>query len=308
MDNILSAILSADFFFTAIRVMTPILFASMACMVFYKGGVDAIGTEGIMLMCSLAAVLGGYITKHFVGGLFVAALVGSLLAMAYVFFTNQLKTNSILAGIALNTLAGGLTVFVLFYITGEKGSSQSLTTPVAPNIDIPLLENIPVIGEVLSGHNLVTYLGLILVVVLYFFIYKTPLGLRIRAVGENPGAANSVGLSVLQTKYITAIIAGALAGLGGAFMSMAYVSNFSRDMVAGRGFIGMAAEGMGHGKPIGVLLASLLFGLADALAIRLQMVSLPARLVQALPYIITIIVISVYSYIELQQKKKNKKG
>lgn len=301
MDNIVNVIFSSAFLFTAIRMMTPILYASLACLVFYKGGVDAIATEGIMLICSLAAVLGGYLTGHYMGGLLVAMATGALLACLFVMLTNKLKTNEVLTGIAINTFSGGITIFVLFFLTGQKGSSQALPSPVAPTINLPFL------GEVLSGHNLLTYIALILVLVIHLFLFKTPMGLRIRAVGENSGAANSVGISVMRVKYLTAIIAGALAGLGGAFMSMAYISNFTRDMVAGRGFIGMAAEGMGRRMPLGVLLSSLLFGLADSLSVRLQMSNLPARLVQMIPYLVTIIVISIYSYIELQRRKSKAK-
>lgn len=301
MDNIFKIVFNSSFLFTAIRMMTPILYASLACLVFYKGGIDAIGTEGIMLICSLAAVLGGYFIGNYVGGLLVAMICGALLACLFVFLTNKMQTNEILTGIALNVFAGGVTVFALFYLTGQKGSSQNLFSPVAPTINIPL------VGNVLSGHNLLTYIALILVLVIHIFLFKTPTGMRIRAVGENKGAANSVGVNIIKTKYLAAAIAGALAGLGGAFMSMAYVSNFSRDMVAGRGFIGMAAEGMGKGMPIGVLLASLLFGLADSLAVRLQVLNLPSRLVQMIPYVVTIIVISIYSYIDMQRKKKKLK-
>lgn len=307
MESFIKVVFTADFLFTAIRVMTPILYAALACMVFYKGGVDAIGTEGIMLLCSLAGVLGGYYAKSYVIGLLTSMAVGAISAFLFVYATNIWKIDEILAGISLNTLAGGLTIFVLYYITGEKGSTQSLASPVAPSINIPLLKDVPFLGTIFSGHNLLTYLGLILVVVLFYLIYKTPLGLRIRSVGENATAAKSVGINVIKYKYITGIIAGSLAGLGGAFMSMGYVSNFSRDMVAGRGFIGMAAEEMGRGYPLGVLLSSLLFGVADSLATRIQMLNVPARLVQAIPYVVTIVVISIYSYIELK-KKKMKKG
>lgn len=307
MESFIKVVFTADFLFTAIRVMTPILYAALACMVFYKGGVDAIGTEGIMLLCSLAGVLGGYYAKSYVIGLLTSMAVGAISAFLFVYATNIWKIDEILAGISLNTLAGGLTIFVLYYITGEKGSTQSLASPVAPSINIPLLKDVPFLGTIFSGHNMLTYLGLILVVVLFYLIYKTPLGLRIRSVGENATAAKSVGINVIKYKYITGIIAGSLAGLGGAFMSMGYVSNFSRDMVAGRGFIGMAAEEMGRGYPLGVLLSSLLFGVADSLATRIQMLNVPARLVQAIPYVVTIVVISIYSYIELK-KKKMKKG
>ena len=208
-----------------------------------------------------------------------------------------------LAGIALNTLASGLTIFVIYYATGEKGSTQSLASPTVPNIEIPLLNEIPLLGQVFSGHSVLTYLGLLIMILLGFFIYKTPAGLRIRSVGENPQAAKSVGISVIKYKYMALIMAGALCGLGGAYMSMSYVSFFSKEMIAGRGFIGMAAESMGRGTPWGVTLSALLFGAADSLAIRLQLLQLPAQLIQTIPYVITIVAIAIYSYSRSKQKR-----
>ena len=308
MADIIQVVFNTDFFFTTIRVMTPVLYAAMACMVFYKGGVDAIGTEGIMLLCSLAGVLGGYFTGSAFLGVVIAFAAGAFFACLYTFVVLRLGSEAILAGIALNTLASGLTIFVLYYVTGEKGSTQSLNSPVCPSVDIPLLKDIPILGEILSGHNILTYVAVLLVIVLFFLIYKTPTGLRIRTVGENPQAARSVGIHVRKYRYLTSIIAGGLAGMGGAFMSMAYVSNFSREMIAGRGYIGMAAEGMGRGTPLGVLLSSIIFGAADSLATRLHMLNVPARLVQALPYALTIIAIAIYSYIRTQRKAKNSSG
>ena len=307
MIEAMGQIFNADYLFTVLRVMSPILFASLACMMFYKGGVDAIGTEGMMLMSALAGVIGAHYTQSALWGVVSGMVFGAMIGMLYVYMTNKMRANDILAGIAVNTFASGITVFVLYLLAGEKGSSQNLPSPTVPNVEIPLLKEIPLIGGILSGHSLLTYLGLVVVVLTYIFLYKTPIGLRIRAVGKNPGAASSVGINVVKTRYLSAGIAGALAGLGGVFMSMSYISTFTRDMIAGRGFIGMAAEGMGRGTPLGVLLASLLFGAVDSLAIRLQGLNLPARLVQAFPYLMTIIVITLYSYLDMKKKTRKQK-
>ncbi len=296
MSAFLQTILTPEFVFTIIRVMTPILFAALSCMVFTKGGIDSIGIEGIMLLCAMSGSVGSYLTQSAFGGIVVAILTGIAVAYIFGYVTLQLQSIEILAGIAINTLASGLTIFIIYYVAGEKGSTQSLASPTIPNINIPGLENIPVLGAILSGHNLLTYVAIILTFVLAFIFYRTPLGLRIRSVGENPQAAASVGIKVMKYKYITLTIAGTLAGLGGAFMSMGYVSFFSKEMIAGRGFIGMAAEAMGQGNPFGIFASSCLFGLADSLATRLQMLNFPAQLIQTIPYIITIIAISVYSY------------
>lgn len=305
MDNGFSFDLVA-FAFSTIRVMTPLLFASMACLVFTKGGIDSIATEGIMLMCALAGAAGAWMFHSAFGGLMFGMMIGVLLSFVFGYVTLTLKANPVLAGIALNILAGGLTIFIVFYLTGEKGSTQSLAAPVLPNVNLPVVADIPVVGRIFSGHNVLTYVSLASVAVLHFFLYKTKSGLRMRTVGENPQAAESVGLSVFKYKYMALFIAGALAGLGGAFMSLGYVSFFSKNMVAGRGFIGMAAESMGHGSPVGVLLATLLFSVADALAVRLQMMNVPAELMQLMPYLVTIAAIAIYSL--HREKKKEKSG
>lgn len=302
--SVWSVILSPDFLFTSIRVMTPILFAALACMVFTKGGIDAIGTEGIMLSCALAGPVGGYLTGSVWGGILLAMAVGVILSCLFGYFTLVLNTNPVLAGIALNTLSGGLTIFITYYLTGNKGSTQSLNNPVVPDVDIPLLKDIPVAGDILSGHSVLTYVGLAVTVLLGIFFWKTAMGLRIRAVGENEKAAGSVGLKVMKYKYIALVLAGCLAGIGGAYMSMSYVSFFSRDMIAGRGCIGMAAESMGHGTPWGIVLSVFLFGLADSLAIRLQMLNLPSQLIQTIPYVVTIVAIAIYSRHNMQVKRK----
>ncbi|MGI6080901.1 MAG: ABC transporter permease [Candidatus Avilachnospira sp.] len=302
--SILEIIFSSDFFFTSIRLMTPILFAALACMTFSKGGIDPIGTEGIMLLCALAGPVGGYFTGNAVGGVLTAMVVGVLMAFVFGYFTLILDTNPVLAGIALNTFSGGLTIFLTYYLTGNKGSTQSLNSPVVPNIDIPLIENIPVVGAIVSGHSILTYVSLILVVLLTLFFWKTPYGVRIRAVGENEKSAASVGVNIMKYKYISLLIAGCLAGLGGAYMSMSYVSMFSRDMIAGRGWIGMAAESMGFGIPWRITGSVFIFGMADSLAIRLQMLNLPTQLISCIPYVVTIIAISIYSWQRSKVKKK----
>lgn len=302
--NIWSVIFSADFLFTAIRLMTPILFAALACMVFTKGGIDAIGTEGIMLSCALAGPVGAWFSQNVFVGILAAVLVGILLSCIYGYFTIVLDTNSVLAGIALNTLSGGLTIFVIYALTGNKGSTQSLSNPVVSNLEIPLLKDIPVLGSIFSGHSILTYLALLLTAALAVFFWKTPTGLRIRAVGENEHAARSVGLNVMKYKYIVLCMAGTLAGLGGAYMSMSYVSFFSRDMIAGRGWIGMAAESMGRGTPWGITLSVFIFGIADSLSIRLQMLSLPSHLIQTIPYVVTIVAIAGYSWRSMKMRRK----
>ena len=166
-----------------------------------------------------------------------------------------------------------------------------------------MIKSIPVIGEMISGHNLLTYLAFFGVIVVWILIYKTPLGLRIRAVGENAHAAESVGIKVTNVQFIALFLSGIFAGLGGAFMSMGYLSFFSRDMIAGRGFIALAAQNMGGAAPLGTLIASIIFGIADALSNMLQTLNVPAELVQMQPYLLTIIGLVIYAVADNHRNK-----
>ncbi|MEN1759837.1 MULTISPECIES: ABC transporter permease [Anoxynatronum] len=295
MGSLFDIIFSANFGYAVLRVTTPILFASLGALISIKAGVVNISMEGTMLTAALAGVAISAYTGSAFGGLVGAVVVGMLLGLLLAYFALNLKTDIILAAIAINLMASGGTVFGLFVISGDRGISSSLASKVLPRIQIPILHQIPVLGPVFSNHNVLTYVAFISVALVYILLYKTPLGLRIRAVGENAHAADSVGISVKKTQYIALIMSGAFAGFGGAFMSMGYVSWFSTNMIAGRGFIALAAEALGMGRPFGVLLTSLLFGSADALANALQAFRIPSEFVQMVPYVVTIIGLVVYA-------------
>ncbi|MEG2972356.1 MAG: ABC transporter permease [Clostridium sp.] len=304
MSDILNLIFSTEFAYSVIRVTTPILFAALAALISNKAGVVNIGIEGIMLMSALVGVIGSAFTQSAFLGVVFAMAAGALMALVLAYFALNLKTDIILGGIALNLFATGGTVFLLYVVSGDRGASTSLSSLTVPQITIPLIDQVPVIGPILSGHNLLTYLSVIMVVVVSYFLYKTPTGLKIRAVGEAPHAASSVGISVRGVQYKALIISGLLSGLAGAYMSMGYLSMFSNNMTAGRGFIALAAEAMGRGTPIGTFIASLVFGFADALSSTLQVLSIPVEFIQMIPYLTTIIGLVVYS--ASRAKKANK--
>lgn len=304
MEKLFDIIFTTTFAYSILRVTTPILFAALAALISNKAGVINIGLEGIMLTSALTGVVVSAFTQSALVGILCAAIVGVLLSLLLAYFSLNLKSDIILTGIALNLLASGGTVFLLYLIAKDKGISISLKSMVAPEINIPILNSIPVLGDILSGHNILTYLALIMVFFVYVLLYRTPLGLRIRAVGENSNAADSVGISAKKIKYLALMLSGALAGLGGAYMSMGYISWFSRDMTAGRGFIALAAEAMGRGTPLGTLIASLVFGFADALSNVMQSLRVPAEFVQMIPYLTTILGLVLYS---VQQANRTKK-
>lgn len=295
MEHLLSAVLSADFVFSILRLTTPILLAGLGALITDRAGVMNIGLEGIMLCSALAGVVGSAVTQNAFMGFCFALLIGMLLGLLMAYFAIHLKTDMILTGIAVNLLASGGTVFALYAIAKDKGMSTSLKSLTMPVIHIPIIENIPVAGTILSGHNLLTYLAMIAVVVMWILLYKTSLGLRIRVVGENIHAAESVGIPVKRVQYTALMISGVLAAMGGAYMSMGYMDKFARDMTAGRGFIALAAEALGRGTPVGTLLASLVFGTAEALGSNLQVLDIPVQFIQMLPYVFTVGGLVLYS-------------
>lgn len=308
MQVIFSSILSTEFVFGILRVATPLLFASMATLVVRKAGVMCIAFEGIMLFAALGGVIGSaYFHSSFIGVL-TGILFGLLIAMIFAYFVLVLHANNILTGLALNTLGSGGTVFILYVICGDKGTSTNLGSLVVPNITLPLIKDIPVLGAILSNQNLLTYLAFIAVIAVFIMMNKSTLGLRIRSVGENPDAAESVGIDVIKTRFIAIVIGGVLASLGGAYMSMGYLPFFTRDMIAGRSFMAIAAQNLGGGSVIPTMLSALLFGSAEALSNVMQSLRLPAETMQMLPYVITLIgLFFVGDSMGTKSKKKKKK-
>lgn len=288
MNELLSSIFSVSFGFAILRVTTPILFATLGALISHNAGVMNIGLEGMMISAAFTGVMVSAITHSAWIGLLAAVVVGALMGVFLAYISLNLKSNLMLSGLAINIIASSGTTFLLFMITGQKGISSSIVSYSLPNVDLPLIDKIPIIGDILSGHNVITYFSLIAVVLMYFFLMKTSMGLRIRSVGENPDAASSVGISVIKVKYLALAMSGALAGFGGAFLSMGYVSMFSTNMTSGRGFIALAANAMGGGVPLGAFFASLIFGMADAAVTSIQGLTIPIEFINMTPYLATI--------------------
>ena len=287
--------------------MTPILLPALGVAISELAGAVNIALEGIMLMSAFF----GVIVSAFTGNIYLALLAGIAAGLAtgaiLAYFHLKLKADIILGAIALNMFASGFTIFMLYIFTGDKGSTSSLKSLVFPEIQIPLLKSIPVLGPIFSGHNIMTYIALLAVPFFYILVFKTPLGLRIRAVGQNPHAAESVGINVNKIKFYALLLSGLFGAFGGLYLSMGYVSWFSRDMTAGRGFIAIAASTLGGNMPMGMLWSSLLFGFVNAFAIYIASLDIPSELIQMIPYLITVIALAVFSF-RLQMKKRKKEA
>lgn len=305
--GMLEHIVSFQFVAMWLRVATPLIFASMGAVICEKSGVVNLGLEGIMLCSALAGVMG----SAFSGSLFVGVLsgmgMGLFLSAVFAYFHLVLKANAVLCGTAINTFAGGFTVFMLELATGEKGNSSSLKSLAFPAWDIPVVKDIPVVGDLLSGHNFLTYLAFLMVGAIWFLLYKTPIGLRIRAVGENEQAVNSVGISVNKVRFLAIMLCGVTTSFGGMYLSMGYLHMFVRDMVAGRGFISLAANAMGQATPFGTLLSALIFAFFDGLSNILQLLKIPSEFVQMLPYVATIVGLSAYSVQKSRKIQKHRR-
>jgi len=301
--KILEIMLTPEFGFTIIRVVVPILFAALGAYIANRAGIPNIAMEGIMLMAAFVGTVSSSLLSNHWLGLIIACLTGIGMALVLAYFTLVLKTNNILGGIALNLFSTSFSVFLLFIITGSKGTSATLSARPLPRIQIPLLKDIPILGRIFSGHNILVYIMFLAVILVYVLIYQTPLGLRMKAVGKDPLAAESVGINVRRTKTIALALSGLLAALGGAYMSMGYLTFFTKNMTAGRGFIGLAAEAMGHGNVWMVTLTALLFGMFDALSTALQLFALPPEILQTIPYVAVFVGIVIYSMIEFRRAK-----
>ena len=300
-----SSILSPDFFSAILRAATPILFAALASSIASKAGITNMALEGIMLFSALFGVIFSSLTQSAWLGMLITMVLGGLIGLALAFFVLNLKTDEILAAIAINLTATGGTVLLMVAFSGDRGVSSSIRSVSAPSVVIPLVDQIPFIGQILSGQNVMGWMSLLAVVILHLFLYKTPMGLAIRAVGENKNAAESVGISSRKVQYIALIISGALAALGGFYLSGGYMNMFTKDMTSGRGYIGLAAASMGGNTPVGGFLVSLLFGMAQALANIMQLTSvMPYEIILMIPYLTTLVGLGVYYYAQKRKKER----
>ena len=295
MEAVIRGVFSAAFLYSALRVTTPILFAALGGAVAKKAGVTNIGLEGTMLASALAGVVGSAYTQSLFIGALCGVATGLLISGLLAYFAIKLKAEIFLTGLMMNMIASGATVFIMYMLTKDKGTTTKLKSLVFPQVQLPVIKDIPFVGEVVSNHNILTYLAFLSVALVWFFINRTKLGIRIRAVGENPKAADSVGINIIRTQVTALLICGFLASLGGMYLSMGYVSWFSRDMTAGRGFTAVAAQYLGRANAGGTLMASMVFGTADALANVLQSLRVPAEFVQMIPYAATLLGLVFYS-------------
>lgn len=294
-------LVNLDFWFTVLRCTTPVLLATMAALIASRSGLLNLGLEGTMTIAALCGVLG----SGFTGSLFVGAVAGTVYTMLLAYFIQHLKANQVITGVALNLAATGGSVFCLYSLTGDKNASNSLPSQAFPAVNIPVIQDIPVLGDILSGHNCLTYLAFIVAVVMFIMLKKTAFGIRIRAVGESAEAARSVGINVEKVRYQAMFISGILASLGGMYLSMGYVNRFTSNMVAGRGYIALATNAMAAGNALMGTVSSILYGFGSGISIYLQNNNVDPYLITIIPYASIIIFYVAFSlYYKVRQKSE----
>ena len=273
----------------AIRLTIPIAFAALAGMLAERAGIINMGLEGMMLFGSFFAVVGSYVTGSAWLGLLFAMAAGAVVGLIMAVFAIGFKCEHMLAGVAVNILASGLTIVLLQMIWGTRGKSSEVAG--LGIVSVPVLNKIPIIGQLIGNISPLFYILVLCVILLWVVLYRTPVGLRVRVIGENPFMAGSMGIKVYKYQYLSLMVSGMLAALGGAYLSVGDINMFSKEMVAGRGYIALSMVILGGWHPIGVAACGLICGVAQSLQLRLQGVSIPPQLVQMLPYVVTILVL-----------------
>ena len=282
-----------------LALATPIALCGVGGLFGERSGISNIGLEGTMVFGAFAAVLGSYYTGNPWLGLLMGALAGTLISLLHAYFCISLAVNHSVVGLAVNILASSVTIYLSSLIFRNKGFTPNVAK--LANVSIPGLRRIPGIGPLFTDLSPITLVAVMFVIAASYLLFHTRFGLHVMACGEAPKAAHVMSVKVKRTQYLAVMLGGLTCGLGGAYLSISYLSQFVRDMVAGRGFIAIAAILIGRYHPIGILLAALFFGFADALQMSLQgTVTIPHELIQCIPYLLTIIAVSINEWRRMQ--------
>ena len=295
----------AVIFNSMIRMTTPILLVTLSAALCSKVRIFNIGMEGTMLAAAFFSIVANYYTQSVLlsvmAGISAAMLISALIAYCVI----KLKASPVVVGMAINTMMGGVTTYLMYLIFKTKGVFTDPSLVSLGKINLPIIEDIPFVGTALANLTVIDYLAFIFAGLLYVFLYKTVVGFRLRAVGINPEAAKSLGTNVARYQFLTVTLSGILTGLGGVLLSMSTVTLFIQDITSGRGYIALAANNLGNSHPVGVLLSSLFFGISQAVGNTLQNTSLKTQLTASIPYIATLVALVLYSVYHNRKKKQS---
>ena len=277
---------------TTLLTTTPILLAALAGAICLQAGIVHIGLEGVMLAGAFGAVIGSYNWGGSGAGLALAVALAVAISVLFALFVVTLQTNQVVAGLGLNLLAVGLAGYILPVIYNTEGQFSPPGLHGLPHVTLPVIGGLGVLGPMLSGHDPLTYLSWLLIPLTWLFLYRTTVGTHLRAAGEAEEAARAAGLHVQGLRYLALIIAGVLAGLAGAQLSLGQVTLFNKAMTGGRGFIALAAFYFGAARPVPTAIASFIFGFFEALQYRLQIANVPPQWAEMAPYLAVVAVLT----------------
>ncbi|WP_309084913.1 ABC transporter permease [Chelativorans sp.] len=294
--EVLERIFNIALIAATLRTTAPILLVSLGGTFTTKAGIFNIGLEGQMLLGAFFAVLGSIWTQSALGGVLIGVTASVVVAGIFSLFVVTLRANEVVVGLALNLLAGGLTITLTKAIFGTRGSIVSGDIVGMPRIELPVIHDLGPLGQMLSGFTPLVYLSFAMVFVVWLILYRTRIGLHIRVTGEKPAAAEALGISTAAMQHIASLFCGVLAGLAGAHLSLGYITMFAENMSSGRGFMAVAVLIFSNGDPVRVLFGCLLFGFADALSLRLQTFGLSSYLVLTVPYLVTLAALFALTY------------
>ncbi len=269
-----------------------LLLPALGGVISERSGVVNIAMEGMMLMGAFSAVVTDLAWHNQWLAMFVAILAGGVMALIHAVISIRFRADQIISGFAINIFASGMTTFLANKIYGDSGAGHVDAKYALPFLNIPVLDRIPFIGHILFDQNIVVYAALALLVITNVVLFRTRLGLRLRAAGEHPEAADTAGINVYALRYGAVITSGLLSGLAGAFLGMSLVGTFNPDMTAGRGYIALAAMIFGKWTPLGAFIACLVFGLGDAVYSNTSILHIPSLLLAMLPYVLVLIVLA----------------
>ncbi len=279
-----------------LRLATPVALAGLCALITSRAGILNIAGEGMILFGAWFAVAGSYFAENALVGVAAAMLSGCVVGGLFALFSLKFRAHIIIMGIAINIFARAATLFLTRAAFKQAGAFADPRIQGLNPIALPIIKDIPVLGDLLSGYSLVVYVTWILIVLTTIFLYRTPWGLHLRAVGENPQAAETLGVNVQRIRFAAVMASGVYASLAGVYLSLGHLKMFTDNMSAGRGFIGMAVNTFGGGEPIGVFLSSILFGFVDTLGWRLQGERImPVYFINMLPYVATLVALTVYT-------------
>lgn len=284
----LEALFSMNMILATLRLAIPLTLASIGGAICERSGIINLGVEGMMLAGAFGAVVGSYLTGSAWMGVLFALLIGGVCGWLHAVLCIRFRTNQSVSGVGINIFVQGLTVVLCRAFWDSDAISVSVDQ--VPTITIPLLNRIPVIGALFNNQSPYLYLTIAIVIIAWYIMYRTKVGLRLRTIGDHPKAAATAGVNVTKYRYVAVITCGMLCGLGGSFLSIVQNNQFVKDMVAGRGFMALAATIFGGWNPAGSFFASLLFAFAQAVRINLH-INIPEQFLQMLPYILTLLVL-----------------